>query len=88
MKVRSRVGFVLPSLDEERPAGVDRQGEEGEEHAEQLDIGHPPSGLHNVNLEWEFEIQGFSAFEWVDVMGKGLKQNEGNSVFFSGRETF
>ena len=30
------------SLDEERPAGVDRQREEGEEHAEQLDIGHPP----------------------------------------------
>ena len=53
MKVRSRVGFVLPSLDEERPAGVDRQGEEGEEHAEQLDIGHPPGGLHNVNLEWD-----------------------------------
>ena len=42
MKVWSRVGFVLPSLDEERPAGVDRQGEEGEEHAEQLDIGDPP----------------------------------------------
>ena len=42
VKVWSRVGFVLPSLDEERPAGVDRQGEEGEEHAEQLDIGDPP----------------------------------------------
>ena len=42
MKARSGVGFVLPSLDEERPAGVDRQGEEGEEHAEQLDIGDPP----------------------------------------------
>ena len=42
MRIGSRVGFVLPSLDEERPAGVDRQGEEGEEHAEQLDIGDPP----------------------------------------------
>ena len=51
VKIWSRVGFVLPSLDEERPAGVDRQGEEGEEHAEQLDIGHPSSGLHNVYLE-------------------------------------
>ena len=42
MKIGSRVNLVLPSLDEERPAGIDRQGEEGEEHAEQLDIGHPP----------------------------------------------
>ena len=42
VKIWSRVSLVLPSLDEERPAGVDRQGEEGEEHAEQLDIGDPP----------------------------------------------
>ena len=42
MRTRSRVGFVLPSLNEERPAGVYRQGEEGEHHAEQLDVGHTP----------------------------------------------
>ena len=53
MRIWSGVGFVLPSLDEERPAGVDRQGEQGEEHAEQLEVGDPPGGLHNVNLEWD-----------------------------------
>ena len=42
VRIWSRVSFVLPSLDVERPAGVDCQREEGEEHAEQLDVGYPP----------------------------------------------
>ena len=41
VRARSRIGFVLASLDEERPAGVDCQHEEGEYHAEQLHVGHP-----------------------------------------------
>ena len=56
MKIWSRVCFVVPSLNEECSAGVDCQGEEREEHAEQLDVGNPSGGLHNVNLEFDLKL--------------------------------
>ena len=84
MKVRSRVGFVLPSLDEERPAGVDCQCEEGEEYTEQLHIGNSSGRLNNVNLDreqknktfYQLRFQLFPAMHIGYIDKNVMEQNE------------